>query len=85
MFEILYDIITIIWGLSPIIAVIAFSVIIYILIRTIMQTYKVATINKSGAVVNKRREIIGMILLWILTLILWSPWWLTLITVIISD
>lgn len=84
MFGLLYDIITVVWGFSPIVAVIIFSVIIFVLIKTIKQTYKVATIKKRNTIVNKRREIIGVILLWILTLILWAPWWLTFISVMIS-
>ena len=84
MFKILYHIITLIWGFSPIIAIIALLIFIFVTVRTIMQTYRVAAISRRGDAVNKHREVVGMAVLWILTLILWSPWWLTLIAIIRS-
>lgn len=73
-FEDLYFVITAIWGFSPFLAIVVFALDIFVLFRTVTQTVTVAATRKREHECSQQREIIGMILLWILTVLLWSPW-----------
>lgn len=69
----IYFVMTAIWGFSPLIALAIFVFTVFVLMRAIVQTCKVAAIYKQGQAAKNHREIIGGVLLWSLTFILWLP------------